>query len=241
MPLVPSPLLFRFTLPVPRVDRLPRTQSPVLALSESCRIPFPSTLDGTPSRAELRMAWNPLGLAVSITVSGKSSWPRCSPESVLSSDGVQVLIDTRDTQSVHRATRFCHQFFLLPLGGEPDPAEQVPRSKGRGKSSDVVGAPCLKQLPIPRAREDAAEIDPQQVLMESEVRETGYTVAAWFPAEVLHGFDPDTHARLGFSLCVHDTELGRQYFTVGEEFPVDADPSLWVSLELTGRDDSRNA
>jgi hypothetical protein len=213
--LVPAPFLFRFTLPVARVDRLPRAEAPLLELPESCRVPFPSALDQDPAWSELRIAWNPHGLGLSLTVAGKQDWPRCNPEAVLQSDGVQLWIDTRDTQSVHRATRYCHRFCLLPGGTGDD---------GRD--------PFLKQFPIPRAREDAPIVDPADLLLESDLHRDRYRVSVWFPAEALTGFDPESQTRLGFNLIVNDGDLGRAFFTVGDEFPVESDPSLWASLSL---------
>lgn len=213
--LVPSPFLFRFTLPVLRVDRLPRADAPLLELPEQCRIPFPSVLDGIELWSELRIAWNPHGLGLSLTVTGKQDWPRCNPDAVLDSDGMQFWIDTRDTQTVHRGTRYCHRFCLLPCG-----------------SGDDGRAPFIKQLPVPRAREDAAAVDPGQLLLESDVHRNRYRVSAWFPMETLTGFDPETHTRLGFNLLVNDHDLGQAFFNVGNEFPIESDPSLWCSLSL---------
>jgi hypothetical protein len=65
----------------------------------------------------------------------------------------------------------------------------------------------------------------------------GYRLEAWFPADSLVGFDPAAHPRLGFYSLVRDAELGEQFLTVGREFPIEYDPSLWQTLEcqrLTG-------
>lgn len=34
------------------------------------------------------------------------------------------------------------------------------------------------------------------------------------------------------ALCA-DAELGEQFLTIGREFPIDFDPSMWQVLELT--------
>jgi hypothetical protein len=47
------------------------------------------------------------------------------------------------------------------------------------------------------------------------------------------GFDTEEHSRLGFSYAIVDRELGWQTFSVGPEFPIQEDPSLWGTLELT--------
>ena len=61
---------------------------------------------------------------------------------------------------------------------------------------------------------------------------SGYRLELFFPAEVLHGFDPETNRRLGFAYAVNDPDRGEQFLGVGREFPVGEDPSLWSVLEL---------
>ena len=150
-----------------------------------------------------------------VTVRGKSHLPYCDPDAIATSDAVLIWIDTRDTQNVHRGSRFCHHFVALPTGGGD-------------QGQDTI----VKQLPVPRAREDAPPADPDIFLAEAEPGRTGYRLGIWLPAEALHGFDPASQPRLGFYVAIQDTELGRQPLSVGEEFPYDSDPSLWSSLEL---------
>jgi hypothetical protein len=213
---LPPRFLFRFALSAPRADHLPgKSESRLLEFPEQSRLPDVASLDGAPGFAALRAAWNPGGLALSVEVRGKSAPPRCDPERPTTSDGLQVWIDTRCTQNVHRATRFCHYFCLLPTGG--------------GKNGSV---PVGVQLPVPRAREDAALCDPRDLRVVSEMRDNGYRLDAWLPASVLHGFDPESQPRLGFYYAVVDSELGTQVLSVGEDFPYSSDPSLWGVLEL---------
>ena len=190
MSLVPASFLFRFTIPVQSATNLPRSKAPLLALPDSHRVPFPSALEGEESFAELRLGWNKNGLAINVQVNGKKKLPICDPGKPTSSDGVSFWVDTRDTQTQHRASRYCHQFVALPLGGG---------SKGTD--------PVFQQLPVPRAREDAPLIDPDVFLLESDASKSGYQLSIWCPAEALHGFDPQSQNRLGFSLVVRDWEL----------------------------------
>jgi hypothetical protein len=215
MTIIPAPFLFRYTLPVVRIDRLPRTKSPLINLPAQCRLPWPSSMEKSPEFAKLAMAWNPGGIAIEVTVTGKTQKPFAIPEAIPSSDAVHIFVDTRDTQSQHRGSRFCHYFVAMPTGGGDDGLQ-----------------PCARQLPVARAREDAPEVDIESLLVETTVLEDGYRLAVWFPEEALHGFDTTSQRRLGFMLAINDTELGTQTLTVGTEFPFEADPSLWVSLEL---------
>ncbi len=218
MSLLPSPFLFRYSIPVVEMKSLPRSKAPLLKLPKQAQIVFPAVMEESPEFAKLSLAWNKNGLAVSVTVSGKTDWPDCSPDSPQSSDGVQIWFDTRDTQNIHRASRYCHYFCLLPIG----------------EGADGM-TPVIKQLPVPRASDDAPEVDDDIILTESEADETGYTVSAWFPCAALNGFDPEAYSRMGFYICVNDKELGKQHFTIGDDFPYQSDPTLWASLELVSK------
>jgi len=73
-------------------------------------------LDGKDPWAEVRVAWNPGGVAVAVEAEGTLA--------ALADDdrpdglyGVQFWVDTRDTRDVSRATRFCHHFDARLTGG----------------------------------------------------------------------------------------------------------------------------
>ena len=115
----------------------------------------------------------------------------------------------------HRATRYCHQFHLLPVGGGPDHDE-----------------PVFAQSKIHRALEDAPLSRSTDVPFRSGRTKNGYVVEAFLTAEILNGFDPEQNPRLGITYAVHDKELGDQVLSVGADFPYSEDPSLWSVLEL---------
>src|SRR5690606_24672855 len=133
--------------------------------------------------------------------------------------GLRLWIDTRNTQSVHRATRFCQQFELLPTGG--------------GENST---APVIAPRPIPRAADEPPAIDADLIPIQSEILSTGYDLEVWLPADLLHGFDPGRQSKLGFFYALNDRELGLQTLSVGPEFPFASDPSLWSTVELLEAD-----
>ena len=87
-------------------------------------------------------------------------------------------------------------------------------------------------LEIHRARDNPKEVEPQTLSVSSEKRYDGYVLEAHIPSKALTGFDTDEHNRLGFSYAVVDRELGWQTFSVGPDFPILEDPSLWGTLEL---------
>ena len=215
---VPHRFLFRYTFPVRHLQPLPNKGKQLLDLPEECRLPDLSELDRAEPFGELRLAWNEEGLGISVIVSKKKHPPVCDPAFPDEADGLQVWLDTRNTQSIHRASRFCHHFCLLPQGG--------------GSKHDQ---PLAIQLPIARAREDTRIADSNEIPLSVETTKACYKLEAWLPAEILNGFDPESNQLIGFYYYLRDAELGEQFLTVGKEFPFASDPSLWSTLELVNQ------
>jgi hypothetical protein len=213
--LLPGRFLFRFSIDAPFVAGLPRSGSALLDLPETCRLPDFGELEAASPFADIRVAWNDGGFGISVHVTGKRQAVECDAEQPDQSDGLSVWIDTRNTQSIHRASRFCHRFQFLPAGGGRDDSD-----------------PMALQLRIPQAREDAPLAKRDDLQVASRLEADGYRLAAWLPAAALHGFDPEASPRLGFYYYLRDAELGEQFLTVGREFPFTHDPSLWSTLEL---------
>jgi hypothetical protein len=211
---VPPTFLFRYSFAARHVAAVPRRGRKLLDLPTDCAVPNLDPENDASSFGVVSLAWNEGGLGVAVTVRGKQAPTVSVPDQPTESDGLQVWIDTRDTQTIHRASRFCHHFCLLP------PAK---------KSSK----PTVEQLPIARSRDEAPATDVEQIRLACQTRKDGYTLEAWFPAESLHGFNVEASPRLGFTYALRDSELGEQFLTVGREFPFAHDPSLWSTVELT--------
>jgi len=213
--LLPHRFLFRYSFPVTAVKGVPRSGKDLLKLPAKSALPDFGELDAAQNFSEIKLAWNAKGLGVSLEVKGKTRPLDSRAEAPTETDGLQLWFDTRNTQNIHRASRFCHHFCLLPTGG--------------GAKQDQ---PFVTQRPIARAREDAPDESADQIRAQATLNKTGYRLEAWFPAETLYGFDPDNFRELGFYYLLRDAELGEQYPSVGPEFPIAQDPSLWVTLEL---------
>lgn len=215
--LVPPQFLFRYTFPVRRIDALPRRGKELLKLADDCVLPSLAELGRGPRFAEVRVAWNDHGLGLSISVDGKQAPPVFDAGRPAQSDAVHLWIDTRNTQSIHRASRFCHQFQLIPAVTNDQTGE--------------LEARCIPH-PIARAKEDAPRVDADLIPAQSHITRSGYRMDVWLPQAVLHGYDPSRQSKLGFFYAVADTERGLQTLSVGSEFPFGTDPSLWSTLEL---------
>jgi hypothetical protein len=215
-PLLPQAFWFRLAVPCTRIDDLPRAQGTrLLGLPPTCRLPEMSRLDGKEPWADVRVAWNPAGLAVEVNAEGGLA-ALDAPEQPDGLYGVRVWVDTRDTRDVSRATRFCHRFDA-----------RLTRGKGRG-GLDVVVEPRT----IARAVADAPQCRPDALTARAERLKNAWRVELFLPAAALNGFDSETNRRLGFVYQVTDPERDDQFLGIGREFPIGENPSLWATLEL---------
>jgi hypothetical protein len=213
--ILPMPFLVRCRVPVLRIDKLPRSGRQLLDLPTEARLAWPAELENPQPHVELRAAWNAKGLGFALSVTGRTMPVLSNPQSPTNADSFELWIDTRDTQSVHRATRYCHHFCVLPVGGGDD-----------GRAAMTIA------LPVARAKDDAPLADSDAFLTSSQVSKSGYAVEVWIPAAAMQGFDPTNQPRLGFYCKLNDAEQGALPFSVGEAFPAASDPSLWHTLEL---------
>lgn len=212
-PLVSPRFLFHFTAPCRYCDPLWTDKG--APLGEAYRLPSLAELDERVAAPDFRAAWSESGLAFRLEVHGKKQPSWCRATQPAESDGLQIWIDTRNVQNVHRASRFCHRLFFLPAGD------------GRGFAQPAAGV-----LPINRTRTPHSPIEADQLAVLSQKTADGYILHAHIAAEALTGFDPVDHPALGFTYAVMDHELGEHTFGPGSPMPYQEDPSLWATLEL---------
>jgi hypothetical protein len=216
MTLIPARFLFRVAYPCCYRKDMPSEEGDrLLDLAEDCRIDNFAGMEGRRNFADVRLAWNELGLGFQVEVRGKDQLPQGDATRPRGSDGVTLWIDTRDARTSHRASRYCHQFHFLATGGGPDHDE-----------------PVFAQTRINRALQDAPLASASAVPFRGEHIKGGYLLEAFLSAAVLTGFDPEQNRRLGFYYAVRDAELGEQVLGVGADFPYWEDPSLWSVLQL---------
>lgn len=214
--IIPPRFLFRWSFAIPYCPEWPGPVKACPPLPAYCRVPQFTEFDGEAPFADLYLAWNDAGLGVGVEVRGKKLPAVADSRNPFESDGLELWIDTRATQNVHRATRYCHQFMISPVGSGP--------KRNR---------PWMEALPLAQARETTGSgADVDAALLTADVQPMGYSMWLWLPSTALCGFDPTNHKRLGFYAQVVDHEHGRQPLTVDEDFPFHFDPSLWQTLEL---------
>lgn len=213
--IVPPSFLFQYQLTVPRVDGLPKKKGKALQLPDAARVFVPSALNAGTAGLELKLGWNPDGLAIEIVVRGKKEEPAGRRHDLKNSDVVYIFIDTRHTANVHRATEFCTALQILP--------------------SDEVNddAPTVQFVEIAQQRGTRRQPDAKRVMLNVQNQQDGYQLDVWIPTAQMPGFDQiEEIGHLGFYIVVEDTELGQLPLSIGDDFPVTHDPSTWLQLNL---------
>jgi hypothetical protein len=213
--LVTPTMLFRFRVPCRSTDKN-WSESDGLTLTPRFTVPsFQTELSDIPQFADLRLAWSSEGIVFNLQVRRKKQSPWCRESRLDDSDGIRLWIDTRNTQSIHRASRFCHQFVFLPQG-----------------EGAQLQNPVAELLNINRAKDDPKQPARGAIQVRSERRVDGYLMQGFMPAATITGYDPSEHKKLGFCYAIMDRELGWQTFSLGSEYPFQTDPSLWGTLDL---------
>lgn len=226
--LIPNQFLFRFAFSCRYHAALPGSGTHLVDLPAGHTLPFLGAMDSERERFELAVGWNESGLGIQWQTTAKRESIYGEPDRPSASDGLSLWLDTRDTRTIHRASRYCHFFYLLTHNGE-QPAVPQPVQK-----------------PLHRALEDAPVADLSAIRLAlfgltadgalyvpaPGKPPTNYRMEVFLPASCLHGFDPETSSRLGIFYRIRDRELGDQLLSAGTELPYWEDPSLWSVLEL---------
>lgn len=223
--IIPPTFSFRYALPVVCDSRIPRRGRRLLKFTDEHQLLHPqSIMDSTPARVRVFSGWNARGIGFAVEVCGKQHPPVSNPARPDETDGFQLWLHTRSALTIHRANRLCHLFCALPNGGGED-----------GQ------APVVRQLPVPRASEDAPLFPPDAFRAAVQTLSDGYRLEFWLPSETLNGFDPEDSPQLSCYWRLRDSEIGDVCLSVDDSFPFASDPSLWTTLDLTGGQPSRSS
>ncbi|MGD8453023.1 MAG: hypothetical protein PVJ57_14485 [Phycisphaerae bacterium] len=209
---LPRRALLRFELPIRYLAPTPPIDGIVSKWDAEYLVPPLVELEDQRPFADVYWSWNDDGLVVAFDVTGRSGRLECDPAHWWKKNGVRICIDTRDARDVKRATRFCHFFYVLPVGGGP-----------QGKH------PVVGQHRMSRAKEPPPPVDVARIRAAAHFHRRGYSLEVAIPAACLHGWSPADHPRLGVFYKVKDTALGGQHLTVDDELGWNVDPSTWAT------------
>src|ERR1700678_1358562 len=170
MPVVPHRFLFRFSFPVREVESSV-ARKPFLDLEKIAPLPDLGGLDAAAPFAMLRAGWNEAGLGFRLEVSGKKMPVFADASDPTETDGLQIWIDTRNTQSIHRASRFCHHFAFWPVPSN--------WAKGAAKAGAEGAKAGAQHLAIALAKEDAPMSRAGLLRAVSRPSRGGYELDVW--------------------------------------------------------------
>jgi hypothetical protein len=216
--LVPNRFLFDLEFPLVYREEPPVLDGTLEGWTDREWLPCLDEIDDASAEpfGDLYVCWNESGLYIACLVEEKLRRLRCDPKHFASGDNLRLCLDMRDTRTLKRASRFCQQFYFLPTGGGPSGKEPVAGSSR-----------------IRSAREDAPVVASDRIPIASSVSRHAYILEAHLPAEVLSGFDPEEHPRIGFYYILEDDDHGQQCLTVGDDLNWFLDPSTWATAVLT--------
>ncbi len=181
-----------------------------LPRGKSVLLPDTSEYLGEESFAAIRMKWEESGLAFDILFHKPfegAFYPEYSR-----GEAVELLIDTRDLKTAGFPTKFCHRFLILP---------------------QAVGEMRAQEITRFRAEESHVLCDKSLIAVDSEFAKKSFRVKIELPAEALHGFDPKTFDRLGFTYRIFRTGGAAQHFALTSRFcAIEQQNALWATLVL---------
>lgn len=207
---------FRFETPIHYLSRMPHIDGNVRKWDARYLLPPLSLLDDADPFADVYCAWNEDWLFAAFDVTNRHGPPHCDVNQWWKKDGLRLCLDTRDARDVKRATRFCHFFYVLPVGG------------GANRRHPVVGTHRMSH-----AKEPPPPVDVSQIRVAAQIERTRYAVEVAIPAGVLSGWDPAEHPRCGLFYKVKDAHNGAQHFTVDDELGWNQDPGTWATGVFT--------
>jgi hypothetical protein len=124
-------------------------------------------------------------------------------------DFLELFFDTRDLKTAGFSTKFCHHFIVVPQNGS---SREVTRFR----------------------TEDAHSLcDSEELEVAFHADSSHYTIQIFIPAHCLHGYDPFSFKKMGFTYKLNRNKGEAQHFSVSSHYyGIDQQPSLWASLKL---------
>ncbi len=132
-------------------------------------------------------------------------------------DSIEIFIDTRDLKTKGVVTRFCHHFVFFPVEVKNFYGQEITRFRN----------------------EDTHRLcHPEDLQVSADLEEDGYHLAIEIPAACLHGYDPLSFSRIGFTYRINRFEGRPQHFAVSsEEYNIEQHPATWGTLKLLKDDE----
>ena len=179
-------------------------------LGKSYLLPDMSELLAEESFATVNLAWSEEGIAVQASIDKPFENNRSNDYRM--GDNLELFFDTRDIKTTGFTTRFCHHFLLLP-----DPEESSIASE-------------ITQF---RTEDTHSLCDSRDLKLETIFHKKSYQLKLFIPSHCLHGYDPSSFDRLGFSYRINRMQGQPQNFSISSHyFSIEQQSGLWSSCKL---------
>jgi hypothetical protein len=160
--------------------------------------------------ADMAAAWNESGLFFTVFVNKpfeESFYPRFTD-----GDAVEFFLDTRDLKTAGFATRFCHHFLFLP---------------------QAIQGIQTQELTHFRTEDTHPLCDAADLQISAEFSKNSYELKIFIPAHCLHGYDPSSFERIGFTYRIHRFKGPPQHYSLSSQhFTLEQHPRLWSTLKF---------
>jgi hypothetical protein len=180
-------------------------------MRKSYLLPDTSELFGEEKFSDVALCWDQEGICLEAYVDKpfeEAYYPFFSK-----GDALEFFFDTRDLKTAGFATRFCHHFVILPQSVQEIQAIEITHF---------------------RTEDTHPLCDPKDLFVHTTFEKNAYAVRVLIPAHCLHGYDPKSCDKMGFTYRIH-RPLGRpQHFSASSDhFSLEQSPRLWATLNLS--------
>lgn len=173
---------------------------------------LPSTADmlGEDQFADVYTSWNVD--KISFYISSCVPFQNAGDGDFRKGDSVELFIDTRDLKTKGVVSRFCHHFVFFPVQVQNFYGREVTRFRG-----EDIHRHC----------------HPEDLQVVPDLDDDSYNLLIEIPSACLHGFDPLSFPRIGFTYRINRTDAPPQHFAVSsEEYAIEQHPATWGTLKL---------
>jgi hypothetical protein len=127
-------------------------------------------------------------------------------------DSLELFIDTRDLKTAGFMTRFCHHFLILTTYVKGVTSREITRFR-----TEDVHPLC----------------DPLDLEVKASFSSSHYSLEVSIPAHCLHGYDPASFNRIGFTYRLNRPGGSAQHFSVSSHYySIAQHPSLWATIQM---------
>jgi len=173
-------------------------------------LPETSPFLGEEPFAEVALGWNQEAFLIRAEIF--KPFENCFFPQFKQSGALELFFDTRDLKSAGFLTRFCHHFVILPK---------------------EVGEIRAQELTHFRTEDTHPLCNPQEIKVEADFGRNRYELEIAIPSNCLHGYDPTSFDRVGFTYAVHRCKGAPQHFSVSSRhYAVEQEAALWSSGKL---------